>query len=266
MRKWEKRAIVCGVILMLAAMVIAFVLIERCGFDFERLANAVSDHAYTESIYEPGNDFTRIEISETAADIHILPSENGNCSVACDETDAISYDVQIRNETLYIARRENMESAFRWLSVNMYTPEITLRVPDGIDEIKVTTAGGDISLREMQVGLLEIATASGDIDLFQVHLDSAKLQTASGDIMLLDTTARESITADTVSGEVDLENCDVWLMRTITVSGDVTAELKTGKEFTAETVSGEVSMPDDLPENGAFQAETVSGDILVRVK
>ena len=266
MHKWEKRAIVCGVILMLAAAAITFVLIERCGFNFERLANAVSDHDYTESIYEPGNNFTRIEISEASADIHILPSENGSCSVACDETDAISYDVQIRNETLYIARRENMEFGFRWLSVNMYTPEITLRIPDGIEEIEVTTVSGDVSIREMQVDRLEIASTSGDIDLFQMHPDSAKLQTVSGDILLMDCDAAKELDVKTTSGEVDIENFDAPQLRIVTTSGDISAVLKTGKEFSVKTVSGEVYFPDDLPKSGVFRAETVSGDINVRVK
>lgn len=267
MRKWEKRALIWGVVLLTAGLAIFASLLTAHDFNLENFAAAVSDETYKTKNYKPGNDFSRIEISEISADVYILPAEDNICIVSCDETEAIGYDVQISNDTLHVSRRDAAEPMLGWLHVNMYMPAVKLYLPEGsYESLKIDCISSDIMINDLEIAKLEIAGISGDVDLCGLKLDSAELKTISGDILLLDSVAEDKISIDTKSGEVDMENCDAQLFRTLTASGDIEALLKTGKAYSVKTGSGDIYVPDDAPEGGSFHAETVSGDVRVRVK
>jgi len=149
----------------------------------------------------------------------------------------------------------------------MHEPKITLRLPeDSYESMKLNCISSDIAIEDLEIGKLEIESTSGDMNLHRLKMNSAELKTISGDISIQDSTAKDKISIDSTSGDVKMENCDADLFRTLTTSGDIEALLQTGKACTIETVSGSICLPEDIPELGSFHAETVSGDVHVRVK
>lgn len=267
MRKAEKWMLACGLMLALAGALMFMFLFARNGFDAQRFAAKVSDEEFIQKTYAPDADFTRIKISAAGADVLLLPFGDEGCSVTCDETENSGYDVQVRGDTLYITRRYETENLFRWINVNLQTPAVKVRLPGSAYEaVQIDTAGGDVSLQNLEIGRLEISAASGDIDLVQVQLGSTNIQTASGDVDALDVDAEEEIRIQTASGDVHLENCDAPDFALSTASGDIFAELKSGKRLDIDTVSGDVAFPDGAEENGVFRADTVSGDVHVQIR
>lgn len=268
MKKWEKRAMAWGLALALAGVAIFIGLLAVFGFDVQHFAATVSDERYVAQEYRPQGDFTRVEISEESADVTILPSVDGGCSVSCDETDAVTYDVQVRDGTLVVTRQDERKGSFvGWFSVNLCTPKVTICLPaDAYEAIRAETVSGGVNIRGLEIGDVEISTTSGNIRLQETQLGSLHAETVSGETCLTDGDASGTVRVSSVSGNVELENFDAAAFEIASTSGDIKGTLKTGKDFEISTISGSVDCPENLQAGGSFRAETVSGDVRLAVK
>lgn len=264
MRRRYKWMLGCGLLLVLAGTVIFAYLLAECGFDAVRFAGTVSDEEVIRRSYEPGDDFGRIEITGMEADVRLLPSEAGSCRVVCDVAEQREYDVFVQGDTLYITTEAT--KMIRWFSLNLHAQAVTVYLPgDRYESVKIDSVSGDIELKKMEIGRLEIATASGEMELEGLRLGSGKLQSASGDIHIRDMDAENEIRIGTASGDMCMENCDAPSFVLSSASGDIFADLKSGKKFDVDSMSGDVNLPEDLPVNGSFRADTASGDVHVQI-
>ncbi|HXY84106.1 MAG TPA: DUF4097 family beta strand repeat-containing protein [Gaiellaceae bacterium] len=138
-------------------------------------------------------------------------------------------------------------------------PTMRLRVscPPEADVV-VRTKSADVRARG-SYGSFEAKTASGDVGLDRVNGD-ARLKTASGDVAI--ERAGGTVQVQTASGDVALQKArgDVAVQA---VSGDVWLK-DASRSVRVNTVSGDQRL--EAVVEGAVQAESVSGDVLIGVR
>lgn len=136
------------------------------------------------------------------------------------------------------------------------------------DELRVSTASGDVNGENLRCRAATLQTASGDLGIELLSCDRAELKTASGDLDLERVICAGPLTAVTASGDLRLAGCDAHGATLRTVSGDVDAEFLRPMRYEPHTLSGEVSLPSDGAAHGAdlCSIHTVSGDIRVTVE
>jgi DUF4097 and DUF4098 domain-containing protein YvlB len=136
------------------------------------------------------------------------------------------------------------------------------------DELRVSTASGDVNGENLRCRAAALQTASGDLGIELLSCDRAELKTASGDLELERVICAGPLTVSTASGDLRLAGCDAHGATLRTVSGDVDAEFLRPMRFEPHTLSGDVSLPAGGAAPGAelCSIHTVSGDIRVTVE
>ena len=97
-------------------------------------------------------------------------------------------------------------------------------------------------------------------------IQSLSAQTVSGDVDLERTVDAGAIEISTTTGDIELERSDAASLTLSTTSGDVEGSLLTGKTFSASSTSGRVSVPASTPGAGACNVSTTSGSIRLTVR
>jgi hypothetical protein len=122
-------------------------------------------------------------------------------------------------------------------------------------------ASAVVSVSVAQGCPVELGVVSADAVVSGVTA-ATKVKSVSGDVTLDGT--RADISAQTVSG--DLETRDLTgALRFTTVSGDLTVVRSTSSKVTAETVSGDLTLDLDVPDDARLDLKSVSGDVTVRL-
>ena len=329
-----------ALLLVLVGVVLSVGTLVMIGFDFSRL----NTMEFVTNTYEVEQPFTHISVEAAEADIRLVRSETNECKVVCTEGDKITHTVTVRENTLFITRRDERKwyerSGIYWgdMSITVYLPgdsydslsistmssdvtvpeeftfetvqidtasgeisftaaankslrlktlsgdltvteltaeTLTLQTTSGnmeltglfADSATISTTSGDLTLRTVRAQAeLSVKTVSGDLKLEDTSARTLTLQATSGDLHLTDTTASDRMELETVSGDVKLERCDGGSLRIKTVSGDVRGTLRSGKRFEAHTTSGTMDVPYSVPDGGACEIITTSGDAAIRVE
>jgi hypothetical protein len=101
----------------------------------------------------------------------------------------------------------------------------------------VSTISGDIELESLTAKVLKVASRSGNLALQGARADVVTLKTVSGDVELNEVAATNPVSAESVSGDVDVRGGSAPSWRLRTISGNVTARGAQG-EVDTSTVSG----------------------------
>lgn len=134
-------------------------------------------------------------------------------------------------------------------------------------QLEVKTVSGSICLEGMGSPHLhlKVKSTSGRIQLQRMECDTLTAASTSGAISITASTAQTALCATNISGKVALTHCDAGSLELKTVSGQVSASLRSPKVFSAHTVSGRVSVPSDTS-GGACKVTTVSGSITCTIQ
>lgn len=247
--------------------------------------------------------FHALDIRTVEADVVLLPTEEEVCRVVCCETEKITHTVTAEGGTLRIRRDDQRSAAEKLLaspplSVTVYLPSadyenlaistVSGRIEAGetlsfgqtdlgttsgkIDLLAATSGGltistvsGAISLRRHTGGDVRVGSTSGAINAADVTAATAHFSSTSGRMELSDVVAEGELEAEAVSGALSLIRSDGGSLSLTSVSGSITASLRTPKIFRCETVSGRISAPSDTAGAGTCRAETVSGSITLTI-
>ncbi|HUF99304.1 MAG TPA: DUF4097 family beta strand repeat-containing protein [Ilumatobacter sp.] len=149
---------------------------------------------------------------------------------------------------------------------------IRVTAPAGCNA-KVATASADVVLR-VDTARTDLKTASGDVRVDSAH--SLTVKTASGDVTAGDvandftvSTASGDVAVGTVFGELVITTAsgDARIARAAgrarfsTASGDVRVERFEGTSFTANAMSGDITIGVPTGRNVDFDAKTLSGRV-----
>ncbi len=132
----------------------------------------------------------------------------------------------------------------------------------------VSSASGDIHLKNFHGGNISVESASGDAELEAVKCENLEVNTASGSQELDGVVSGGMLNLTSSSGDIALDLCDGKDIHLKAYSGDIRAVFSSGKIFTVRTSSGKTDYPDSAPGpmGGYCLAETASGDIKIRLR
>jgi len=139
---------------------------------------------------------------------------------------------------------------------------LEIRVPQG-SELEVQTVSAEIEVRDVQ-GRQRLRSVSGNVetDLEQSEL---QLETVSGDVLIRGNGKPTNLRARTVSGNLTLDR-GAGQVDATTTSGDLILEVEPAKDVRVRTTSGNLRLSGDLTTDGEVEADTVSGELSVRLK
>ena len=146
------------------------------------------------------------------------------------------------------------------LSVNTDSGDVRVGGLD-IGRLELGTASGSLELGKSKVRReLSVGTASGDIELSDISCGELEAATASGQIELRNVIASGEMDIESTSGDIRLDDCDAASLELESTSGFISGRLLSGKDFYADTKSGNIRLPYGS-RGGRCSIETTSGDI-----
>lgn len=133
-------------------------------------------------------------------------------------------------------------------------------------EISIKTGSGEVKLGSVSVaGDFTSDTDSGDVTLTDVTCANLNSETCSGEISMKNVIAEDKMTVKSNSGDITVSSSDAGEIQFTSQSGDVSGTLLTEKIFSAQSTSGEVSVPRTF-EGGVCSITTNSGDIGIKIE
>ena len=283
MSRGKKTAVVIAAICIVLGLVISIFAMSLGDFDEEKF----DTFDYIENVYEVKGDFTNISIKGIEADIILLPSIDGKCTVVASEAAKVRNNVSVEGGTLFINRideRKWYDFIGIWsseISMDMivYLPESqyeelyiktvsgNIEVPEGFsfDTADVFSTSGDIEFFGEVETKLVMESTSGDIELAGINAFDIRIHTLSGEIEADSVNSDGRIKIDTTSGDIDISRSDAKDIVLEAVSGDIECEFLSSKIFDLKSTSGDIKAPQDDAASGKCTAKTTSGDIYIRV-
>ncbi len=169
------------------------------------------------------------------------------------------------------------------LSISTAFGDISVAKTVHIANTDISLASGDLSFMGDVDGTMSLLTKSGDIDItsgnisdVDIYLTSGDLSFKSdvhgdmsvfgmsGDIDIHNSIVYGKLSAALNSGDVILKNTDADSLDISVNSGDIDALLLSGKDFTVNSGSGEVNIPENSS-GGSCVLNSKSGDIDIKV-
>ena len=243
-----------------AALVVAMVFfIWNPGVFPWNAKQSVSSQVSSEPAEFDPNGITTININVGKHDVTVLGT--GGDRIRVEKTGAEKVTETVSGSELRIKEKET------WSIFDMTRGgSVTVYVPAGLD-FEIDTASGEVSMENVEAGIIEADTASGDIEIKDSKANHIDTDTASGSVRVTDTNAG-SVEFDTASGEVVLNASVFDLADAETASGDVKMVFKDAQPATAiaKTVSGSVELRFAEDTEAAVKTSTVSGDVRNEIK
>lgn len=183
-----------------------------------------------------------VVISLTSDDIEYRPHD--------EETIAVYYK-DIKNINDYKVKFDGKEFS---LEEKRRLGILSFRIRSGQFIVKVP--------KDMISNTLSIKIVSGEVSLGQVNVKEARLSAVSGDLVMHDMQLL-SLDVSVISGDAKISNVDIDGDASVnSVSGDITLNEVTAKNFHVKTVSGDCKGREFYPEN--VRLKSISGDMKIK--
>ncbi len=240
MKKISKIWLGIGAALLGIGIVALVIALAMNGFDFSKFSTV----KYQTNTHEITQEFDKISLNTTTADIVFTQSENGKNEIVCVEKENLKHSVLVENGTLSIQEKDERE----WYEhIDFYSGQTKLTVclvDVDYENLLIKTSTGDLEIGEnFSFKQAEITASTGDVSWQAKVLESLKIKTSTGDICVKNTSVgRLDLSVST--GDIKVENA--------VVSSELRAEVDTGK---TQLISVEC---ENLITNGD------TGDILLR--
>lgn len=261
--------------------------------------------SYEEKTYTAENTFTQIEISTEWENVRFVLSEDGTCKVVCPVQEETDFTVEVENNTLRIIKNEDEwqenligfqfsapetvtvylpEKTYRALSVKTGSGSVSLSPDFMFEEVNLLSGSGDlesqaqinhalnaesasgkISVQAFDGETLELKTASGDIAVQDSTVKAIRVSSVSGNLEIKQTVASAEASFQSTSGDVNFERFDAPKMEVTTVSGNVSGSLQSGKQFSVNSLTGNVQVPPNTSQSQVCTVSSTSGDVELTV-
>ncbi len=267
MRKGSKILITVGCAMLVLGIVLVLIGgLTDGGFRISP-KGASKVESFEKVIEEP---FSDIEVVEVSADVELRPAADGKCRISYSESERDPLEIRVKNGKLSLVRKSSKGNHLFFFSFGFNSQKMDSTVlylpPSVCQTLHVETVSGSIQLESgLPVETVELSAVSGSIQAKELTPKRLSLEAVSGALALEEVRADEKISCETTSGDIRLTRCDAQELTLESVSGDITAELLTAKQNHTDTVSGDVEAPSSDASAGTCRAETVSGDITIRI-
>lgn len=277
MKRTKKIAIIAAVAMTVCGLILSVGALAALDFDVSRLDTMT----YIDNTYTIDETIFDVSISDAECDISVLPAADGVCKIVCPENDKVAYRIETENRKLTIERLDHRKWYER-IGICRTDMEIVVYLPEGeygdfraksvggnidigeslrFETAEIQSTSGNISVAGMNVrNAITADTVSGNIQLSGIDCGCFTANTASGEIHLQNVITEQRIQIESVSGDIWLDACDSASLRLRSSSGEVSGTLLTEKIFSAKTVSGEIDVPHSIS-GGECEINTISGDV-----
>ncbi len=236
--------------------------------------------------YNIVEEFDNFDIKVETIDVEIKYSDDDKCVVDVIETDHISHDIKVKDNTLVVTDKDDR----KWMDklfFNFVDMKIVISLPNdktSYNELKVNITTGDVKVdKDIEFNKVIYDSTTGDIDLKNVNCksfvanittgnvfltnvnieNSLEVSTTTGDITFKNVIAK-SFSIVTTTGDVELDKCDAHTISVVTTTGDVDGKLLSNKTFTTATTTGDINVPKTTAED-TCQITTTTGDITINI-
>ena len=263
--KGNKKLLIFSILCIVAGLVLtAFSGVRDGGYLKQLLGEAGNARLQEKKTVDVTEDFHSLSVTESSADVQLLPSEDGGCRVVYGEDEYSRCSVSVENGVLTVAR-ETKDHARSGLIVFEETLPVCIYLPvESYRALSVTASSGDFrSSGSFSWETAAIETHSGDIRLEELSAETLTVKSGSGDIKLRGCGVG-SLTLESSSGKLKAEDLSCsgdGQLRS--GSGDVELEESSFRSLAISATSGEVRLT-KIVCSGSVKAETTSGDITLR--
>ena len=212
MKAW----ITVGIVLMVMGLTVFTVAMVSNGFEFAKLGTV----RYETNTHEIKDEFSKISIDISTANIILLPSEDGKCRVECYEEEKIKHTVSVKDGTLSIVSVDEREW-YDYIGINFDSAKITVYLPKNeYESLTIRESTGRVTIPSLfTFGSIDIKTSTGDVDCLASVKSEMKITTSTGGINL------EKLTAGALSLEVTTGRVTV---SDVSCEGDISVKVSTG--------------------------------------
>jgi hypothetical protein len=139
---------------------------------------------------------------------------------------------------------------------------LEIRVPQG-SELEVQTVSAEIEVRDV-LGRQRLRSVSGNVEA-DLEQSEMQVETVSGDVTLRGHGKPANLRARTVSGNLTVDR-GAGQVEAMTTSGDLILEVEPASDVRVRTTSGNLRLSGNLTPDGEVEADTVSGELSVRLR
>ena len=198
-------------------------------------------------VYLPKTEYGALDIITTTGDVSI--------------PDNFKFEsVNIAGTTGDIKCRANISGA---LKIKMNTGDMTLENAN-IGSLDFSASTGKTVINDVtSYGDMRINVSSGKMDLTNIKCNSFSTNGTTGDISMDNFIAGNLLMINRTTGDVRLKDSDAKIIHIQLNTGDVIGNLLTGKNFTAKSNTGKISVPENTT-GGTCIITTSTGDIKIK--
>lgn len=200
------------------------------------------------TLYLPETAYSSMRIDTHTGDV-VIPSD-------------ISVDtLTVKGDTSDVECAASVTDA---LTLELTTGDVDLNSAE-TGQVNITTTTGDIDIDSMtSSGDISVTTNTGDVKLKKCTCQNFTVDTNTGDVVLTDMIAEKDDDIESDTGDVVFERCDAAAITVNTTTGDITGTLLSDKIFSADSLSGDIDVPDSTT-GGKCDLKTNAGDIKIEV-
>lgn len=288
MRKATKITLIIAGVLTIVGIALSVSGIAMTGFQWEQLSTS-PPYQDTESTYN-ATTIKHISIQNTNQRIIWKRSTDNKIHLTCPENKYEFYQVsQPDSETLKIEFISQKAWYHYLFNLNFDYPRLVIEVPEQFQgSAEITSTSGDILLSDSTISSdLSISTKSGYVLVDNTQISSSlRIQSSSGDTCINQTKLSGNLSMESTSGNVWVKKTDIGVGATITsTSGDIILESVSADQYhlqatsgnilatlngssldytiSANSKSGNISIPPSGEEKNPIQVSTSSGDIAI---
>ena len=261
MNKQVKIWLIAAACLIVLGCILWVGVMMNLHWDFTKLSTVkMESNSYT--VTQP---YQNISIQATTADISVLPSEDAQCKVVCNDQSEIKHEVSVDGDTLTFQVKDTRKW-YQHIGIGFESSKITVYLPAGeYGALTISSTTGDISLEGVSADTVQVKLSTGDIKLTDIACRSVSVTGTTGDTVLENVVAKEKLSAERNTGDILLKDCDGGEITLKTTTGDVTGTLLTSKSFVAKTSTGDIDIPQNT-DGGRCAVTTTTGDIRLRIQ
>ncbi len=256
----KKGLIITAIVLVIIGATLFVCAFAASGYDL----SAFGVEKTETNTYGVEESFDKIEVDTKSSDVTLRVSEDGNCSVVCEEREDVKHSVSVVDGTLKIIAEDTRKGFERFslfstgkeLSVSVYLPA------SAYASLKVSARTGDILVpRAFSFETIEIKVSTGDVYCYASVTGRNEIKASTGDIMIEEASAGEA--ALTVStGDISVKS--------FACAGDLSVSFGTGKadltaiackNLVSEGSTGDLTLTDCIASE-KIKIKSGTGDVL----
>ncbi len=213
--------------------------------------------------HEIAEKFDNISINTKTADIHFVPTENGECKVVCFEQAEVKHSVSVEDGTLTVSVVDQRKWYDHIKLFSFKTPKITVYLPKAqYGALNIKDSTGDIEISKgLDFQSTDIAASTGNVDVFASATDTLKVQVSTGHIRVENLSAG-ALQLSSSTGDITVKSVNCTSEVKVNVStGDIKlSDVNCGSITSSGSSTGDVSLKNVIV-NGTLSLKTSTGDI-----